>query len=256
MFRYIAVLMTLIMLLPMANAREIVFGDEVESVTVVYGEKTILRFPSLVKTVSNIKDFEITPVDEADPDYSLLSIRPIFRKSKGKVLFVLDDGTVIRILARTVKTNMPSKVDSYYEFISKKNVVEKSQNLTSVSELELMKAMIRDDSVTGYKRRSLTRTIWNVKNGLKAKLVRVYTGKNLNGYVFRLENTLKCKSLKVSLNQISLGKPNQAIMGQVDDEIIYPKKIGKAVTYLRMVTRPTSVYTDIVLPFDSYEEKQ
>lgn len=250
------VLFIFIFSLQLSQAREVVFGDELETITVTYGEKTILRFPSLVKTVSNVKDFEIVPVDETDPDYSLLSIRPIFRKSKGKVLFVLDDGTVIRVLAKTIKSNMPSKVDSFYEFISKKNIVNKSQNLTSVSELELMKAMIRNDSVTGYKKIDLVRTIWKVRKGLKAKLVSVYTGKNLNGYVFKLENTLRKKSLKISVNQISLGKPNQAIMGQVDDEIIYPKKIGKAVTYLRIVAKPTSVYTDISLPYERYQEKK
>lgn len=251
--RYILVIF-LILSFQISQAREIIFGDELETIIVGFGEKTILRFPSLVKTVSNISDFEIFPVDETDPDYSLLSIKPLFRKSKGKVLFVLDDGTVIRVLAKTVKNNMPSKIDSFYEFISKKNIVRKAQNLTSVSELELMKAMIRDDDVAGYKKRDLVRTIWKVKKGLKAKLIRVYTGKNLNGYVFRLENTLRRKSLKVSIDQINLGNPNLAIMGQVDDEIIYPKKIGKAVTYLRIVAKPTSVYTDIVLPYESFKE--
>lgn len=235
-------------------AREIIYGDSTEQLTIVHGEETILRFPSFVKTVSNVSDFQISPVDKTDPDYTLLAIKPIFRKSKGKILFVLDDGSLIKVLVRTIKKGLPSKTDSFYEFISKKSVIKKDQNITSISELELMKAMIRDDNVTGYKLRSLVRTIWTIDKGLKAKLIKLYTGKNFNGYVFRLENTLSKKTLKINPERIYLGRPNQAILSQIDDIKLYPKKIGKAVTYLRIVAKPTTIYSDIKLPFESVLE--
>ena len=232
-------------------AREIIYGANIQQLTIVYGEETILRFPSLVKTVSNVNDFEISPVDKNDPDYTLLKIKPIFRKSKGKVLFVLDDGSIIRVSVKAIKKGLPSKVDSFYEFISQKSVIGKSQNITAISEIELIKAMIRGDNVTGYKLRSLVRTIWNTEKGLKAKLVKVYTGKNFNGYVFRLENTSKDITLKIDPEKVFLGSPNQAILSQIDDNILYPKSLGKAVTYFRMVAKPTTIYSDLKLPFES-----
>ena len=232
-------------------AREVIFGKSLEQITIVYGEETILRFPRLVKTVSNVSDFEISPVDKADPDYTLLQVKPIFRKSKGKVLFVLDDGAIVRVSLRTVKKGMPSKVDSFYEFISKESVVDKTQNITTISEIELIKAMIRGDQVTGYKLRNLVRTIWKTQKGLKARMIKVYTGKKFNGYVFKLENVSKKDTFKINPEKVFLGRPNQAILSQIDDVILYPKSKGKAVTYLRMVAKPTTVYSDIILPFDS-----
>jgi len=231
-------------------AREIVFGDEVEKINLSYGEETILRFPSQVKTISNVSDFEVSPVDKTDPDYSLLSIKPIFRKAKGKVLFVLEDGTVLRTQFRTMKKASSLNSDSFYEFVSKKHIVNREDKLASISELELMKAMIRDDTVTGYKKRKLVRTLWGIGKSIKVQLIRSYKGKRFNGHVFRVENKSSKKTIKLNVESITLGKPNQSIMSQIDDEVIYPKKIGKAVTYLRIVAKPGSIYTDIGLPYE------
>lgn len=231
-------------------AREIVFGDEVEKINLSYGEETILRFPSQVKTISNVSDFEVSPVDKTDPDYSLLSIKPIFRKAKGKVLFVLEDGTVLRTQFRTMKKTTSLNNDSFYEFVSKKQIVNREDKLASISELELMKAMIRDDTVTGYKKRKLVRTLWGIGKGIKVQLVRSYKGKRFNGHVFRIENKSSKNTIKLNVESIALGKPNQSIMSQIDDVAVYPKKVGKAVTYLRIVAKPGSAYTDIELPYE------
>ena len=246
---YLLFILSAVFTLGSANASEIVFGDTVEKINLIYGEETILRFPSQVKTISNVSDFEIAPVDKNDPDYTLLSIKPIFRKSKGKVLFVLEDGTVLRTSFRAIKKNSSLNNDSFYEFVSKKQIVNKTQNLTTISELELLKAMVRDDSVTGYKRRKLVRTIWGINKMLNVKLVRTYSGKRFNGYIFKIENKTNNTTVQINPEAISLGNPNQAIMSQVDDENVYSRKMGKSVTYLRIVAKPSSVYSDIKLPF-------
>lgn len=241
---------------PDLYAKEIYFGKAVESLYLVYKEEAILKFPSQVKTISKVSDFEIAPLDPDNPDYSTLSIKPIFKKSKGKVSFILDSGKVISVKMRTLAKNVPSKTDQVYIFKPKEDLINSPRSQVNVSALDLMKGMIRGDNVTGYKTRSLVRTIWGLNGDLQAKLVKVYTGEKFTGHVFKLKNKSYNKEVKLDLSQLRLGTPNKAILGQLDKRVIPPAKTKNNSSYLRIVSKPSAVYLEVNLPFDLIGEEK
>ena len=94
---------------------------------------------------------------------------------------------------------------------------------SDVSDLELMKSMIRWDNVVGYKVRNLIRTVNTGVDGLSAKLVRVYTGPKYNGYVFKIRNESR-KEYAIDVKSLTLGVPNVALLSQVDRKILESRK--------------------------------
>ena len=233
------------------EARTIYYGSETETVTVQYGGETIFRFNQPVKTISRASRFTITASDKNTPDYAVLSVTPRFRKGVGKVTFLLANGAVISARIRTVSTAIPEKIDSFYDFIPKKDLIEKdTASGSNISDLELMKAMIRFDEVVGVKIRSLVRTLRTGVKGLSAKLVRVYTGKRFNGYIFKVRNNSN-KNYSINIEELSLGRPNQALLSQVDKKLLKPKEV----TFLRIVAKPTSIYYNVNLPVGPVNSK-
>lgn len=243
-----------------AQARIVYFGSETETVTLAYGVTTILRFPEEVKTVSQASRFEIGPADENNPDYSVLSVSPRFPKGSNKVTFILADGSALATELVVVPGNLPEKTDSFYDFKKKESLIElpgSDQRGANLTELELMKAMIRwDTTVVGYNARSLIRTVRSVPDDLSAKLVRVYTGPRYNGYVFKIKNESKKKSYVIDVRSLVLGRPNQAVLSQVDAALLKPAGHEDSETYLRIVARPSSVYYNVNLPVAPIKEEK
>jgi len=231
------------------EARVLYYGSETETVTVAYGGATIFRFNEAVKTISRASQFSITPSDQDNPDYAVLSVKPLFTKGKNKVTFLLANGAVVTTKIVVVLKANPETTDSFYDFLPKDTLIEKRNTEGSnITDLDLMKAMHRWENVMGYKVRSIARTVDTGVINLSAKLVRIYTGSKYNGYVFKIRNHSKKKSYKVDIKNLTLGKPNQALLSQIDNQIIRPKGLGKNVTFLRIVARPTSVYYNVNLP--------
>lgn len=242
-----------------AAARTIYFGNETEVVTLVAGEETLLKFPSDVRTISRAQRYEILPADPEQSNYSLLKVRPRFSSGSNPVVFILNDGTTIQTKLVVAPTGSPEKTSALYEFRPKEAMLSEAQGketTTSLSDLDLMKAMIRSDEVPGYDVRRVSRPMNPGFRGVEMTLVRVYTGNRFNGYVFELLNTTKEKSLLVNIQNLLLGEPNQAILSSIDSPVIEPAKSPKAKTLLRIVAKPTSVYSKLVLPIEVVEKKQ
>lgn len=232
-----------------SEARVVYYGNQEELVNVVFNQPTIFRFSALVKTISSVNGFDISPVDTTDPDYSVLSVKPLFIDQTADVLFVLDNGETVNLKLKSVSSKLPEIVDSIYDFKSNKQLLdEKTPHSVKVSELELMKAMIRGDQVVGYKLRKLIRTMWGFKKGLDVKLLKVYTGNHFNGYVFGVKNRTY-RTILFDLKTLQMGSPNLAVLSQIDnDGKILPKSKKKDWTYLRVVAKPSSVFRDMRLP--------
>lgn len=250
----------IITLLPIqALAKNIYFGSETETVTLVYGSPTLFRFSGEVRTISQASQFEITPANGDQPNYSLLSIRPRFSAGKGNVVFILADGTTIKTKLVSVSDAIPEKTDSIYDFKPKESLVNPNNEGkvgSNLSELALMKAMIRGDQVTGYEVKNLARTISPGFKGVETKLVRIYTGNQYNGYIFELRNSTKLQSLFVNVQNLVLGDPNVAILSMVDQAILEPEGSGHEKTYLRIVAKPSSLYNQLILPIQVIEKKE
>lgn len=235
------------------HAKTIYYGTETEIVNIVYNGETILRFNEPVRTISRASDFEIGPVDKTNPDYSILSVTPRFTKGMSQVTFLLANGTVVSTKIQTVPKAIPEKTDSFYDFIAKSSLVEKEGNITSdITDLELMKSMVRKEEVLGIDQRAIEREVNTGVPDLAAKLVRIYTGAKFNGYVFKLSNLSKTKSYAVDIRYLTLGKPNQALLSQTDKSILKHKEE----TFFRIVAKPSSVYYNVNLPFGPVESTQ
>lgn len=232
-----------------ADARIIYFGNETEQVTVAYGGPTIFRFPEDVKTISQARSFTVVPANSENPNYSLLSVTPRFSKGENKVTFILASGEIVTTNIVIVPKALPEKTDSIYDFKPKESLIENQDSSaegSQVSELELMRAMIRWDKVIGYNVRILVRSVDSGNKEISARLIRVYTGPKYNGYIYEIKNLSKKKSFAIDLKSLSLGKPNMALLSQVDDNILKPKKSNA--TFLRIVAKPSSIYRTINLP--------
>ena len=232
-----------------SEARVIYYGNQEELINVVFDQPTIFRFSALVKTISSVSGFDISPVDSTDPDYSVLSVKPLFLDQTANVLFVLDNGETVSLKLKSVSHQLPEIVDSIYDFKSNKQLIDmKSPQSVKISELELMKAMIRGDQVIGYQLRKLVRTMWDFKKGLDVKLLKIYTGSHFNGYVFGVKNKTY-QTIQFDLKTLQMGSPNLAILSQIDsDGKILSKSKKKTWTYLRVVAKPSSVFRDMRLP--------
>lgn len=232
-------------------AREVYYGSEAETITVAYGGPTILRFDDEVKTISRASKFIIGPADKTDPNYAVLSLTPRFTKGTSKITFILANGVVVSTKIVVVPKSIPEKTDSFYDFRPKDQLIEDKKSNgkgANISELELMKAMIRWDDVVGYQKRVLVRTVKTGIKSINAKLVRIYTGPKYNGYIFKIRNLNPKKDYFVDVKSLTLGSPNVALLSQVDRKILKNAKSKENVTFLRIVAKPTSVYYNIALP--------
>lgn len=242
-----------------ALARQVYFGSETEVVSLVYGGATLFRFPGEVRTISQANRFEISPANGDQPNYSLLAIRPRFSTGSSDVVFILSDGTTIKTRLVVVSKAIPEKTDAIYEFKSKETLINGSgdeKTGAALSELELMKAMLRGDEVAGYEVRNLIRTISPGFKGVTTKLVRIYTGNQFNGYIFELTNTTKAQKLFINVQNLTLGDPNVAILSAVDNPVIAPPGKGETKTYLRIVAKPSSIYNQLILPVQAVDKKE
>ena len=241
-----------------AQARTIYFGSETEVVPLVYGGPTIFRFPGEIRTVSQAQPFHITPANGDSPNYALLSVTPRFTSGSSEVAFILSDGTIIKTRLVVVSRAIPEKTDSIYDFKSKESLVHQDADAkggASLPALDLMKAIIRGDEVSGYEVRNLVRSISPGIKGVNIKLVRIYTGNQFNGYIFEVTNTTKDQKLFVNVQNMSLGDPNVALLGSVDNALIEPESTARHKTFLRIVAKPTSIYNELKLPIQVAERK-
>ncbi|MGK5086527.1 hypothetical protein WDW86_03120 [Bdellovibrionota bacterium FG-2] len=246
-------LFTIIFATHSALARDIVFGKARETIPVAFGTETIFRFPMEVKTITEASKFDIRPANADEPDYSVLTVKPRFAEGSADVTFLLSDGTPIRTQL-VVATRSNLKRDSIYDFKAKLELGDTNPNLKDhadpivISELDLMRAMIRGDQVAGFNSTNYSQPISLGSPNLTAELKRVYRGHDMNGYVYILKTGLKESSFEISLDALAIGQPNLAILAQVDRAFIGGKTPEEREAYLRVVARPGASSQRIILP--------
>ena len=237
-------------------AREVYYGSEAETITAAYGGPTIFRFDDEVKTISRASKFIIWPADKTDPNYAVLSLTPRFTKGTSKITFILANGVVVSTKISVVPKSIPEKTDSFYDFRPKDQqlIEDKKSNGkgANISELELMKAMIRWDDVVGYQKRVLVRSVKTGIKSINAKLVRIYTGPKYNGYIFKIRNLNPKKDYFVDVKSLTLGNPN-ALLSQVDRKILKPLNPKRMSRFLELSLNPplfttTSLFLSHLFP--------
>ena len=247
--RFILALATLC-LSASAFAKTIYYGSERETVSLSYGTATILRFDEEVKTITQATKFEIEPADAQNPDFRVLTVKPRYRKAKSAVTLILANDVVVNLRFETVHSKLHETTNTFYDFKAKRlriDPVTKSHPGGEITEVELMKAMIRGDEVVGYKLRTLSQKVRTGIAGISARLVRVYSGPKFHGYIFKVTNRSEDKTYALDVKSLTLGRPNVALLTQADKNIL-PPKAGERQTLLRIIAKPTSVYYNVNLP--------
>lgn len=241
-----------------AEARTIYYGDSPEKVDVRYGKSTVLRFETKVGSVQNAEKFEIGPLNEQSPNYAEMAVKPRSTSAADTVNFLLVDGSVVKLRLVPVSGAAGEATETFH-YIKKmqKQVITQDDaepqtaangDDTSEQNLELMKALILGSKVRGYKVRSVEKPLATGLTGVEAQLVRVYAGKDLNGYVFRLTNKSSASKYEIDVRRLKIGNPNLALMSQVDRKVIEPEGTKRNVAYLTIVALPSSLSRDVVLP--------
>ncbi|MGE0175132.1 MAG: type-F conjugative transfer system secretin TraK [Oligoflexales bacterium] len=232
-----------------ALAKTIYFGGATETVPIVYGGQTILRFEEPVKTISNAGDFIIKPVNDETPDYALLSIEPRVMSGKSDTVFMLSGGDVAKLRLSVVPSKAGMKLDSVYDIKSQKSLVEsRAESAPYVGRLDLMAAMIRGDQVAGYDMSNPTIDLSSGPASTKVSLVKVYSGDEFKGYVYEISNLSSEKTFDLDVRQLQFGQPNQAILAYSDLDVLDKVGSGKNKTRLIVVAKPTAHYRNALLP--------
>jgi len=235
-----------------AEAKTVVFGSTVEQVRIKHGGATVFRFQKAVQTITGASRLQIEPANKADPSYTLLSVTPRFTNGVNEVSFFLIDKTVVRTKI-LVSPNDPA-ADSYYDFKSRESSESgDAENAPVISEVELLKAMFREDAVSGYKLSRMSQAFPSKNSSAQIELIRIYQGNPFNGYVFKVKNTSWRKNLEIDVRHITVGDPNLAILSQSDESVLYPKGKGPQETYVRVVAKNTASSRDVILAMESEE---
>lgn len=240
--------------LKVAQAKIIYYGTMPEKISIVFGHTTMLRFDEEVKTISQASQFIIEPADLNDPNYQVFTLKPRDNFSQDQVTFILANDTIVHLMISTISKPTPETKEHFYELrpqIKEVDPLSKEQKGQNITEIELMKSMIRMDTIIGYENKSVIRKLDSGEKQIAAQLTRVYTGPKFNGYIFKITNTSKNIDYAIDVKSLALGKPNMAILSQCDQAILKPKQT----THLRVVSRPSSVYYDITLPISTIEKK-
>lgn len=223
-------------------ARDILYDAKVQSVSIQENRSTLFRFDYDVKTISQADNFKIGPADTEDANYSLLSITPLNSRG-GNLVFILSNDDIVNLNMEIVSKT----TDHFFDFKSNKNYLSTSDRLrpgSSVSDMDLMKAMIKGANVDGYKSKSVRQNFESGNDNISIKLVHVYIGSQYNGYIFKLTNEID-QPYRIDLKKIRIGSPNLAILANVDDKVLFKEKSS---TLLRIVAKSSSDYRSIVLP--------
>ncbi|MBX3032907.1 MAG: type-F conjugative transfer system secretin TraK [Bdellovibrionaceae bacterium] len=240
------------MLASRAEAKTVVYGTSTEQVRIKYGVPTIFRFQKAVQTITGAGRLQIEPANKVDPSYKVLSVNPRFTNGVNEVTFFLTDNTVVRTKVLVSPTDPAA--DTFYDFKARDSVDgADNENAPPLTEVELLKAMYRDDAVSGYKIVRMSQAFPSKNGNAQVELVRIYQGNPFNGYVFKVKNTSWRKNLEIDVRHVVVGKPNMAILSQSDDSTLYPKGKGVNETFVRVVAKNTTSSRDVILAMESEE---
>ena len=238
-----------------AEAKIVLFGSSSEQIRIKYGSPTIFRFQKPVQTITGASRYDIKPANPSDPNYSTLSVTPRFTNGKTEVSFFLTDNTVVK--AQIIVSPSDPAADSHYDFKSRDSADSgDAESAPPITEIELLKAMILDGEVSGYKILRSSDPVPTSTPNVTIDLIRIYKGSPFNGYVFKITNTSWRKNVQIDARHITVGSPNSAILSQSDEAILFPKEKGSYQTLVRIVSKNTSTSRDVIFAMETEEPVQ
>ncbi len=237
---------------PQASAKTIYYGSNVELVNLIRSEDTVFTFMSKVKSMKVPDGVIVNRYDTESGDTSELIVKPMISKVNGRLVFRLDTGDTIKLKIRVFNKYENKITDDVYEFKPLAEKAEGHKDISEINALDAMKTMLRSDNHESFSVRDVFADIWPWKKGIDTKLIKIYSGKNFNGYVYKISNSSRNQSVKIDVTELKLGNPDQARYIQIDEETIPPK----GSTLLRVVAAPSSYHRDLTLPVRFVKEEK
>jgi hypothetical protein len=241
----------------LASAKTVYYGDNPETIPLVLGQPTILRFDEPVKTVSNADNVIIKPANDENPDYATMVVEPRAHTGAQDTVFILANGDAVKIHFTVIPKAGRGKSDNIYDVKPQSSLVSNSNknSLPYVGKLDLLTAMVRGDSVTGYEQSAPHKEIAGGPPDTKVTLEKIYRGDDFNGYLYTLQNVSKTSGLAVDVRKLSFGNPNQALLASLERDELEFAGSGKDKTWLVVVAKPTSRYKELTLPIRVVKQK-
>ena len=109
---------------------------------------------------------------------------------------------------------------------------------------------------TPYAYLSYTTTTLKQGDSAHVELIRMYQGSPFNGYVFKIRNISSRKKLEIDVRNITVGDPNQAVLSQSDEAVLFPKGKGPQETLVRVVAKNSATSRDVILAMEVEEPKE
>lgn len=239
----------------LAVARTVYVGSGPETIKVSYTDETIIKFEKQVKTISGATKFIIKTADENSPDFSTLTVRPRTLNATGNVVFLLNDGTSVRL--RLITTKEIKETENYYQIKSKEDLIEQKEagDIPEIGKVDLIKAMIKEDKVLGYEIKEMSKSLDTGLKGVTGELIKAYIGPEYVGYVFKFTNTTIFTKYSIDIRKLKLGNPNLAIFSEIDRTLIEPERTGRHIATLIVLAKPASFYKDLILPVRNITQK-
>ncbi|CAM6053767.1 unnamed protein product [Sphagnum tenellum] len=175
-------------------------------------------------------------------------------QGSADVTFLLGDGSSIRTQLVISAKSIAKPQDSIYDFkptdeLKSTNVFDQKEPVT-VTELDLMRAMIGGDQLSGFKPRIVSMDIETGNKDLTLRLIKIYgsVSHGFRGLVYELKTPLKDRKIEVNLPSLAFGQPNLAIMAQSDRASIGGEQESDRIVLLRVVVKPGASARNIFLP--------
>ena len=182
---------------------------------------SLVQLPSAVKTITATKSFEISDVASdmhagtgAKVDVRLFVVKALPGAKSERVTFVLGTGKAV-----SVRFIAADDADNHYDLVFAGEPKKRREARFLRTEVDLMKALIRDEAGDAARQVTDERVKLTGLNGIRATLTRIFASQGLVGYAFELRNK-SSTPLTIDIPALSLGAPGRAVLIHVDKQTL------------------------------------
>jgi hypothetical protein len=195
----------------------IIPSQDTLSIPIEKATGSLVQLPSAVKTITASKFFEINDVASemdagtgAKVDVRLFVVKALPGAKSERVTFVLGTGKAV-----SVRFVPAEDADNHYDLVFAGEAKKRREVRFLRAEVDLMKAMIRDEAGDTARQVTDERITLSGMDGVRATLTRLFASQGLVGYAFELRNKSGAP-LTVDVSTLSLGAPSRAVLMHVD----------------------------------------
>ena len=250
--RLLIVVLLLVCLQSSTYAKIVFYGDDTQTITLAPIKPSFLKFPIDVFSFVSGTHFKIKEEGRDKENYSILSVKPPRTAKEETISFVLIDKTRVKVRFKTAKANSPELKDDFFDFrpisdLAQQDYTGKAMEINSV---DLLKAMYNQEKVGGYSIFDLKRTIKDGHKDVITTLQRLYTGRQHNGYVLKIQNK-KSTSIFINNERLHVGRPDLGEASSISKEVLAPSES----TLAYIVAKAHTTHNDIIIPIELIKEQ-